>query len=125
MVDSLGEIAAVLDWQDAYDVREAVNDTLLALGVASVDTVTDRAALRAVARFHAWRLAVSSLVAFYDFTNPEGSYHRSQMLAAARAALLDAEREASVYVDTSMTVRVSRLERHDPYRPAPDEEWGA
>lgn len=120
MVDQLGEVAGVLGWTWDTDVHEAINETLLAYGVATVEEAVDLRKLRALARWQAWRAAVDSLVARYQFSNPEGSYHREQMLEGARLALADAEVEASEFVDTVRSViRVTNIKRNDPYLPEP------
>lgn len=118
MVDQLGEIAGVLGWTWDTDLHEAINETLLAYGVDTLEEASDLRKLRTLARWQAWRAAVDSLVARYHFSNPEGSYSREQMLAGARAILADAEADASAYVDTAWAmVRVTNIKRNDPYLP--------
>lgn len=125
MLSQLGDLAAVLGWTGLAPVQEAVNEVELTCGALA--TAPDVVMLRTVARREVWRLAVASLAVRTDFTNPEGQYKRSQMLAAAIDRLKAAEADALVY-DTAGAGRVSIaavIHSDDPYRVLTDSEMAA
>lgn len=124
MLSQLGEVATVLGWTGLGNVQEGVNETLLAYGVAGIADASDITKLRALARREAWRLAVASLLTFYDFSNPEGQYKRSQMLAAAGHRLSDAESAALPYDPNAGTAIINAIANTtDPYAPSSVSEW--
>jgi hypothetical protein len=125
MLSQLGDVADVLGWTGLPHLHEAVNETLLAYG-ADIDDVTDIAKLRALARREAWRLAVTSLITRYDFSNPEGDYKRSQMVATAQKRLADSEFAALPYDTVAGTAYITDIDSTaDPYVPIDEDEWAA
>lgn len=126
MLSQLGDVSGVLGWTALADVQEAVNATLLVYGVDDIADATDIAKLRAFAKREAWRLAVASLSTFYDFSNPEGQYKRSQMLAAAGKRLAEAEFDALPFDPAVGTAIITGIESTaDPYAPFCADEWAA
>lgn len=123
MLRELGEIAGVLGWTAQSQVQDAIDDALLAYPAAVISAATDISRIRALARVMAWRRAVGSLSARYDFSDQAGSYSRSQMLKGARELLGDAEYAASVYLPSPLTVYVDPVPRTgDPYVPLTEGE---
>lgn len=126
MAATVGDLAAALGWagDPLPALQEAVNNVLLDYGADDVADVTDIRKVRALASVEAWRAAVASLAARYDFSNPEGSYKRSQMLAGAQKALLAAEAVASEYLPGYGVAYVDEA-RHDddPYGMHLPHEW--
>lgn len=113
----LGDVATELGWSvDGGSYSEAVTEALLAYDVADIADATDMRKLRALARREAWRAAVASLAARYDFTADGASHHLSQIHAAAQAALAAAEADAARY-DTAYQVTATPVHYGDPYLP--------
>lgn len=126
MLSQLGDVADVLGWTALADVQESVNETLLAYGVSDIADASDITKLRALARREAWRLAMASLLTFYDFSNPEGQYKRSQMLAGAGHRLSDAESAALPYDLNAGAAIINAIQSTtDPYAPLCASEWAA
>lgn len=122
LLKDLGEIAEVLGWTSQAQLQEAIHDTVLAYPAADIAACTDVTRVRALARVMAWRQAVGSLSARFDFSDNAGSYSRSQMLKGARDRLADAEYAASTYLP-GMTVYVDPVPRSgDPYVPMTEAE---
>lgn len=93
----LGDVATVLGWSTGAgtgNYAEAVDEALIAYGVGDISLATDIGRLRAAARREAWRLALNSLVARTDFTVDGQQFADSQMVAAARSRLAEAESDA-------------------------------
>lgn len=92
----LGDVAAALGWSAPDSYTEAINETLLTYGVSDIADATDIRKLRAIARVEAWKLAVGSLAARYDFGLADRQeFKRSQMLAGAKEALALAQADAA------------------------------
>jgi hypothetical protein len=117
LVDALGDLAAVLGWTLAsMQVQRAVTDTERLLGVADVATAPNAAQVEAFGAVAILRRAVVSLGARYTLSEDQQSYHRSDLLKHAQAALALAEQHAAVYGLGGSTVQVGRLDYlHDPY----------
>lgn len=113
----LGNTAAELGWVAATSYTEAVYETLLAYGVATIALAANIRKLRALARVQAWRLVVQQTAAEHDYQPGSGTtgFRRGQIQAQAIAALAIAERDAAEY-DDRYVVTVSPVRRaHDPY----------
>lgn len=127
MLTRLAGVADVLGWSTLADVQEPVNDALLAYGAATIAAATNVQRLRALADRAIWRAAVAALTTAYDFSRPDGTYSRRQMLGGARAMLADAEARAAEYdPDYGNTAIGSRVDQtRDPYQYRPTAgEWG-
>jgi len=126
MHGELGPVAAALGLAvgstDAGSYAEAVNETLLQYGVATIAQATDMVKLRALARVYAWRKVVGLLTALFDFAADGGEYNRSQMIVAAEKNLARAVIDALEY-DPVYRVRTTRQRMvNDPYRYVEDED---
>ena len=97
MIAELRNVATVLGWTDLSDMQEAVNETLIVYGVEDIALASDIPMLRAFARREAWRAAVASLAADYDFEADGGNYKRSQLQSQAVKALALAEEKAAPF----------------------------
>lgn len=127
IVTTLGPVADVLNWHVLSDVSEVVNDALLAYGVGTPAAAEDITKIRLFAQRAAWQAAVLALPVFYDFTRPDGSYSRSQMLRGAAAALAIVEQRIEEAGLGNGIVHINSVVRtQDPYDPYPrGSEWGA
>jgi hypothetical protein len=126
MLAELGNVAASLGWSVQTNVQPAIDEALLVYGVDSIAEVSGREnirKLRSFARVEAWRLAVNSLAADYDFKADGGDYKRSQLHDQAGKALERAQTDAAEF-DVSMNViaRDSVAHVHDPYAALDDSE---
>lgn len=119
IVVKLSDVATSLGWDAAsFEVREAVNDALLAYGVSDIAEATDVQKLRAFALVMGWRAAVQALSARYDFSTGNHRFSRSQQFKAAESALATAEREASPYGLPGSEVKTYQVVyTDDPYGP--------
>lgn len=123
----LSHTAVVLGWSvDGSDYDEILNDTLIALGVDDVASITDNAdlkMLRAVGRYFLWQAVAAATVGDYQFSADGGSYNRQQVHDHALKMLAQAESEAAYYgVVDAYNVTVSNVAYHrDPYRDYNDE----
>lgn len=126
MLAELGNVAAALGWAVQTNVQPAIDETLLVYGVDSIAEVTGREnirKLRAFARVEAWRLAVNSLAADYDFKADGGDYKRSQLHDQAGQALERAQADAAEFdVSVNVISRDAVVSIHDPYQVLDDDE---
>ena len=87
MASVLGPTATALVWSvgdnDAGSFAEAVNDVLLAYGVATIAEATDIGKVRAIARWQAWRWAADALASKFDISTDGQSLSRSQLYQQA------------------------------------------
>ena len=83
----LGPTAEALGWtvgnDDAGDYEEIVTDTLLSLGLSDIAAATDITAVRAVARWQAWRWAADALAVKVNVATDGQSLSRSQLYEQA------------------------------------------
>jgi hypothetical protein len=123
MLASLQELGAVLGLT-AESFAEAVNDTLLAYGVAEIANATNVAKLRALARVEAWRAAVAAASARIDWSEAGASFKQSQYRAAASDGLARAQMAAAEYGEAlpGYVVSVGTLAISDPYAWTEDED---
>jgi len=124
----LDALATALAWTTASaSVTEAVNDAVLAYGVADVADATDIPKLRALARVSIWRAVARATVGYYRFGADQMSFERGQVHEHALAMIGEAEREATalgVGVGSSLIVAtVVRDSDSDPYAAHPS-QWG-
>lgn len=124
----LGDIGKTLDLtsgvNDAGSFEEPVNEVLLQLGVNDLSGVTGSSAireLRARARVEAWKMALGSLAARYNFAADGASFNRSEMHKAATQALAVALQDLLPYDDQYVVVRRSGRPVQDPYTIIPDD----
>lgn len=118
------DLAEKAGWtpQDGF-YTEVINETLLALGVADVTTISgDTAirALRAVTRRETWKALLASLASKHDFSTDAQSFKRNQMFDAAKTLFLMADTDcAALGVDSAAsTITISpMIYVHDPYVP--------
>jgi hypothetical protein len=112
MAATLKDVAAVLGWDESplTHLQEAVNETLLALGLSDIADAADIKLLRAHSRVQAWTAACAALSAQNDFAADGGDYKLSQMyanalkqLAAAQSALATIESAETASTRTAST----------------------
>ncbi|MGK2898623.1 MAG: hypothetical protein ACSLE9_08030 [Burkholderiaceae bacterium] len=127
MVDRLGEVGAMLGWTVSNGkLDEPVNDTLLALGVSTIGAATNVRQVRALATLFAWRAAVRSLPAFFDFQSADETFNRSQVMKAAASALAAAEADAAPYGVGAHVAYLDAIDRtQDPYEYYPADDGAA
>jgi len=124
----LGKVATVLVYVvgalDAGSYQEAVNESLLRYGAATVNLATDIMKIRALARVEAWRKAVNDLSTNYRFSSPDGSFERETVFRQAVTNLERAQGLAAPYDNLGLyVISTSRvIPVNDPYRYIPEEE---
>jgi hypothetical protein len=122
----LGELAAVIGWDaGSPQVREAVSDALLDLGVTSIGDVTtpsDIRGLRALGRRAIWRAVVQATAGKYDFSDSDAKFSRSQINSQALEALKIAAADCIEFDPNYSVSAVSVKRPHDPYVVIPDTE---
>jgi hypothetical protein len=118
-----GQLGAVLG-MTVNSFNEAVNEVLLAYGVATIADATDIPKLRALAKVEAWKVALAEAGARIDWSEAGASFKQSQYRAAAREGLLDAEAEAVRYGGglPGYEVTVGQMATYDPYAPIDEDE---
>lgn len=117
MLDVLADVASALGMTE-LSLQEAVNDTLLAYGVADIAAATDIPRLRALARVAAWRAALARASSWYRFSADGATYNREQVAKQIRDMLGLAEADAAAYDGGTGGVQVAVLAVRltDPYR---------
>lgn len=123
MLTVLRQLGAVLGMTvNSFD--EAVNEVLLAYGVADIADATDIPKLRALAKVEAWKVALAEAGARIDWSEAGASFKQSQYRAAAREGLLGAEAEAARYGGgwPGYEVTVGQMTTYDPYVPMDEED---
>jgi hypothetical protein len=124
----VGEDLGLSPTEGSY--TEAVNDTLLALGIEDIAEVSGAAAivrLRTVAKVYAWKRAIAAAAALYDMSDGTQTLKRSQILSHAKDALASAEAEAApVLAEAGLGALVATVTRltytRDPYAYLTEEE---
>lgn len=125
---ALGSTATVLGWSvvaGSYD--HIVTQTLLDYGTDTIGDITglsNLAKLQALAMVRLWSAVVMATAGLYDFKADGGQYNRSQIHAAAMAALQESKAQALAY-DPNYQVTVGLVTYPDDpynYRPELDEE---
>lgn len=113
---ALGAVADVLGWTiHEGDYDEAVNETLLAYGVADIASATDIRKLRTLARREVWRAAMAELSTDYDYSKQGDRSSRSQAFAQAQKMFAMAETDAARYDTDANSVAVETVAYADPY----------
>ena len=127
MAAELGKVATLLGYAvgagDAGSYAEAVNETILRFGAASMAECTEILKLRALARVEAWRKACNDLTTSYRFSSDGSSFERETVYQQAVQNLNRALGLAAV-VDGSgaYVIGVTRLVPvNDPYRYQPED----
>lgn len=124
----LDTLAATLAWTSVTPaVLEAVNDAVLAYGVADIAGATDIAKLRALARVAIWRAVARATAGFYQFGLDQMTFNRQQVHAQAMTMIGEAERDATALgVGAGARLIVASVARDsdsDPYAAHPS-QWG-
>lgn len=117
MLSVTANVAGAVGWT-AVNFTEAVNDALVAYGVADIALATDIAKLRCLARAEAWRSLVAATAADIKFTADGATFERQQLQEHCVAALERAEGEAvdRGYMELySSTIALGSLKYSDPY----------
>jgi hypothetical protein len=116
----IGTAAAALGWTvGGNSYAEAINDTLLALGIDDVADATSVSALRAAARFYVWRAVADATVGMHAFSLDQQSFSMQQIHDHAVERQQQAESEAAalgVELSSVGVVTFTPLrDVHDPY----------
>lgn len=122
MYRALGKVSKVLNihlgTEDAGDLSEVVNDTLLAYGTDSISSISGREnilKLRSLALVAMWRYVIANFTALYDFSADGASYQRNQMFKSAQEALKLVEQQALLYSSAYSIKIISAKYVDDPY----------
>lgn len=115
MWTELQDVADAVGLDQTTMLDEAVNDTLIEYGVSVITDATDIKKLRALAKYFAWKLAVSQVSADYAFSEASASYQRNQALEGLLKRLAIAEREALPYLTSYAVGTVLTEYPEDPY----------
>lgn len=121
MITSLGTLASALGLVDS-DMAEPLNDVLLAYGVSDIADADNMPKLRALARVHALRRAQTVAATWTDFSADGASFSRSQVLAALKEMLLQAEASAMHYGDDYAILTGQLTYADNPYPLSDDTE---
>lgn len=126
MHDVLKDVADLLGWSVVNnDYDEAINETLLSMGVDDISEVTGRENLRKMrsfARMHVWQTVVNATAGNYDFKADGGSFNRSQIHEQALIALQVSQMEVLSFND-QYRVGLDHIDfKHDPYLYHPEED---
>lgn len=127
---TIGTAAEALGWEtDNGGYDEAVNDTLLTLGVSDIaDSERSIAAIRAVARYHVWSAVVEASSGLIGHSVDQQSFKLSDIQKQAMVALARAEAAVlalpeviagtlTVAVSSVPSIRVLTVNNRDnPYR---------
>lgn len=134
MKKTIGTAAEALGWVTSAGVAadgafdEAVNDTLLTLGVEDVADYDGVAAIRAVARYHVWSHVVDAAAGLIAHSVDQQSFKLSDVQKQATIALARAEAAVlalpeviagtlTVAVAATPSIRVLAVNNRDnPYR---------
>ena len=122
MLATLKQLGAVLGLA-LGDFEEAVNETLLAYGVANIADATDVPRLRALAKVEAWKVAQAQAGSRIDWSEAGASFKQSQYRTAVKDGLELAIAEATKagYIAEPPSdlpgyeVMVGTLGMYDPY----------
>ena len=126
IITSLGDMATHLSWTTASDeVDLIVDDTLLALGLASEGDSTDEIALKAVARYITWVNAANSLSVVSDVLADKADFKRSQMFDHAIEMIALYKQDALPYLLNSQIIIGEITEKEDPYTELTTAEFGS
>lgn len=125
MIDTLGDVASVINRTSIGDYEEEVIDALLLYGVTTVADASNIAKIRACAKVAAWRKALTNLITRYNFQTDQQRFERIEMAKMARNALLMAEEEAASHgAILGSTVEVGAFSFPEgAYDPARDEDF--
>jgi hypothetical protein len=127
MQSILQDVATTMGWTAAPDdYQEAINETLLMMGVDSIAAVSGREnikKLRVYARVEVWRQVMAATSGDYDFSADGGSYKRSQVHEQAKANYALALQDAMAYGLDGYQVTIDTVRYvHDPYQYVEDED---
>lgn len=125
MLNILGAVGDDLGWTTTdSSVAEAINETLFAYETDDVTTITGLAnlrKLRTLARREIWSAALAEVTGDYDVETPTSKMKRSQVEAAIRKNLAQANMDALPY-DPNYTITLREVTYVDPYEAAELEE---
>jgi hypothetical protein len=96
MLRTTGNLGTVLSLT-TIDFEDAVTDVLLGYGVNTIESASDIAKLRALAKVEAWKVAKAKAAGRTDFDADGASFTRSQLIEQAQSNLEMAEQEAMVH----------------------------
>ncbi|HEY3312023.1 MAG TPA: hypothetical protein VGK00_10320 [Anaerolineales bacterium] len=128
MAAELGKVATLLGYAvgagDAGAYAEAVNESILRYGAATIAEATDILKIRAFARVEAWRKACNDLATFYKVSSDGSTFDRETVYKQAVVNLNRAFMQAIEWDESgAYAVTVTRVTPvNDPYRYRPDTE---
>ena len=79
MFDILGATGVALSLDPEVNFAEAVIQTLVDYGISEIDAATDIFKIRAIARVHAWEVALATVASDYNFADGGARFDRGQM----------------------------------------------
>lgn len=106
----LRKTAEVLRWQVTADYQEAINQTLIDYGVTNIEDASDIVKLRVLARMNAWRSVTEANVPSYQATADGATFHRDQIYDHAKEQFLQAQYDASPYLNRVVRTSSTNLE---------------
>lgn len=125
VITSLGDMATHLEWTSSSDeVDLIIDDTLLALGLATEGASTDEVALKAVARYIAWVNVANSISTLYDVQADRATFQRSGTFQNVRDMIALHKQAALPYLLNSQIVIGEITEKEDPYTELTTAEFG-
>ena len=124
ILTALGDdVSSILGWDiGSPAVVEAVNDTLLDMGVSDIGTVSDVRGLRALGRRAIWAAAVRAFSGSYNIVNNGQTLSREQLQKQALESLKLATVDCLAF-DPDYAATLRRVDRaQDPYVVLPPQD---
>lgn len=118
MMDLIGDTSFAINWIDTDKYKEAVNETVLAYGVTTIDQATEMQKLRTIARREVWKAVAGTSAGNYRFGSDREAYFRNQIYEHAISEYTRAAQDAAKYVTDDDSVRATNmivLDAEDPY----------
>jgi hypothetical protein len=118
MIDTIGDTSLAINWIVTDKYQEAVNETVLAYGVTTIDQATDIQKLRTIARREVWKAVAGTSAGNYRFGSDREAYFRNQIYEHAISEYTRAAQDAAKYVTDDDSVRASNMivtDSSDPY----------
>jgi len=123
MLASLGSVGDILGFgMGTLVLTEAANDVLFDYGITDAADATDMIKIRALARYHAWKTALTEVSLDYNFSDAGAKYDRGQMFDHVEKQLLKFKKDALLYL-SDYQIESSTIDwKADPYEFVPLED---
>lgn len=116
MIAELGQTGSALGLTNAASFTEAVNDAMVEYGVTDISTATNIKKIRAIAKYMAWKTAMTTVASDYNYSEGVASFSRGSMIDSISKRLSLAEQEAMPYLST-YTIGTATLDfPQNPYK---------